>query len=50
MAPNPQTAFSVRAATPADEPEVRALIAEMMPGVDVSAGAGSTSAAPAGAR
>jgi hypothetical protein len=29
--------FRVREATPADEPEVRALIAEMIPGVDVDA-------------
>lgn len=29
--------FSVREATPADEPEVRALIGEMIPGVDVAA-------------
>lgn len=37
MAPNPVSPFSVREATPADEPEVRALIAEMIPGVDVAA-------------
>ncbi|MGE0396575.1 MAG: hypothetical protein AB7T06_07665 [Kofleriaceae bacterium] len=36
MAPNP-TPFAVREATAADEPELRALIAEMMPGVDVDA-------------
>lgn len=34
MAPNP---FTVREATPADEPELRALIGEMIPGVDVAA-------------
>ncbi len=36
MAPNP-VSFSVREATIADEPELRALIAEMIPGVDVDA-------------
>ncbi len=37
MTPNPVAPFGVREATPADEPEVRALIAEMIPGVDVAA-------------
>ena len=36
MAPNPSP-FAVRDATASDEPELRALIAEMMPGVDVDA-------------